>query len=121
MKSQHIALPGLQAAALAFLGARSASAAAAAAAAAKVFCAGANNKVVADTNCAISQAPAPNTFMFNSKAEHPVGSTVDESKVDLYDAADMIGRQNARFPPDYEMETESFGKRQECAGGNRGG
>ncbi|KXH43031.1 hypothetical protein CSIM01_01785 [Colletotrichum simmondsii] len=119
MKSQHIALPGLQAAALAFLGARSASAAAPAG---KVFCADADNKVVADTKCAVGQAPAPNTFfMFNSEAEHPVGSTVDESKVDLYDAADILERQNARFPPDYEMETEGFGKRQECGGGSRGG
>ncbi|KAI3535863.1 hypothetical protein CSPX01_11201 [Colletotrichum filicis] len=117
MKSQHIALPGLQAAAPAFLGARSVSAAAG-----KVFCADANNKVVADTKCAVGQAPAPNTFfMFNSEADHPVGSAVDESKVDLYDAADMIERQNARFPPDFEMETEGFGKRQECGGGSRGG
>ncbi|KAJ0327472.1 hypothetical protein COL5a_005851 [Colletotrichum fioriniae] len=117
MKSQHITLPGLQTAALAFLSARGASAG-------KVFCADTNNKVVADTNCAVGKAaPAPNTFfMFNSEAEHPVGSTVDERQADLYDAADMIERQNARFPPEYEMETEGFGKRQECGGGgSRGG
>ncbi|KAK1634069.1 hypothetical protein BDP81DRAFT_451998 [Colletotrichum phormii] len=114
MKSQHIALPGLQAVAVAFLGARGASAG-------KVFCADANNKVVADTKCD-SKAPANTFYMFNSEGEHPVGSTVDESQVDLYDSADMIERQNARFPPDYEMELEGFGKRQECGGGgSRGG
>ncbi|GKT59933.1 hypothetical protein ColTof4_00074 [Colletotrichum tofieldiae] len=109
MKSQHIALPGLQAAAIAFLAARTTEA--------KVFCSSANNEVVADTNCDGKQ-PAGTFFRFGSETEIlPVGSLID-AETKKYDAADVIDRQNAQFPP--EIISGGFGKRQCDDGGNGG-
>ncbi|GJC98876.1 Primase zinc finger [Colletotrichum higginsianum IMI 349063] len=105
MKTQHIALPSLQAASVAFFAARGAEAR-------RVFCANANNEVVADVNCDGSQ-PAGAFFRIGSDVEVPsVGSAIDPA-TQKYDAADVIGRQNARFPPP-EFISGGFGKRQLC-------
>ncbi|TQN72194.1 hypothetical protein CSHISOI_03281 [Colletotrichum shisoi] len=107
MKTQHIALPSLQAASVAFFAARGAEAR-------RVFCADANNEVVADVNCDGSQ-PAGAFFRIGSDVEvPPVGSAIDPATI-KYDAADVIGRQNARFPPPPELISGGFGKRQ-CEG-----
>ncbi|WQF88177.1 hypothetical protein CDEST_13191 [Colletotrichum destructivum] len=104
MKTQHIALPSLQAASVAFFAARGAEAR-------RVFCANANNEVVADVNCDGSQ-PAGAFFRIGSDVEVPsVGSAIDPATL-KYDAADVIGRQNARYPPPPEFISGGFGKRQ---------
>ncbi|GKT44767.1 uncharacterized protein ColSpa_04948 [Colletotrichum spaethianum] len=109
MKSQHIALPGLQAAAIAFLAARTTEA--------KVFCANANNEVVVDISCD-GKHPAGSFFRFSSELESlPVGSIID-ANTEKYDAADVIDRQNAQFPPD--LVSGGFGKRQ-CDDGSSNG
>ncbi|OLN85003.1 hypothetical protein CCHL11_03897 [Colletotrichum chlorophyti] len=122
MKGRHIALPGLQGVAMALLAARGAQA--------KVFCADKNNVVVADTDCD-GKAPVNTFFMFNSEAEHAVGSVIDDAEIDKHDSTDVVDRQNARFPPDIyfvELEARSggFGKRKgkgkrECSDGRTGG
>ncbi|GKT67082.1 hypothetical protein ColTof4_12747 [Colletotrichum tofieldiae] len=105
MKNQHVSLPGLQAAAVAFVTLRGV-------AAERVFCADANNKVVAISSCDDS---APSTFfMFASEEEHTVGSTVDAETVDLHDGAGFTDRINARFQREagmQELESGGFGKR----------
>ncbi|TIC90266.1 hypothetical protein CH35J_012216 [Colletotrichum higginsianum] len=116
MKNQHISLHRLQAAAVAFLSLRGA-------AAAKVFCADANNKVVAIPSC---DDAAPGIFFtFVSDEDHPVGSTVDPKTVDLHDSAGFTDRIQARLQREVgsrELKSGGFGKRAcDSTGGSTGG
>ncbi|KAK2054304.1 hypothetical protein LY76DRAFT_580265 [Colletotrichum caudatum] len=89
MKNKLAALPGLQAAAALYL-ARTSEA--------KVFCADANRTVVPDENCVGDEAPGQ-FFVFGADvADMAPGAQVGPG-TDVYDASDVIMRQNARFPP----------------------
>ncbi|KAJ0163287.1 hypothetical protein CTA2_3225 [Colletotrichum tanaceti] len=106
MKTQHMALPSLQAASVAFIAARGAEAR-------RVFCANANDVVVPYVHCNGTQ-PAGAFFRFGCDLEAvPVGSAIDPVATPKYDAADVIGRQNAQFPPS-EFVAGGFGKRGLC-------
>ncbi|KZL84452.1 primase zinc finger [Colletotrichum incanum] len=111
MKNQHVSLPGLQAAAITFLTLRGV-------AAEKIFCADANNKVVAISSC--DDATPGTFFMFASEEEHPIASTVEPGTVNLHDSAGFTDRVNARFQREVgmqELESGGFGKRA-CDGSN---
>ncbi|KAK1691405.1 hypothetical protein BDP55DRAFT_764242 [Colletotrichum godetiae] len=120
MKRQHVALPGLKSLAAAILVARVAEGA-------KTYCANQDNVVVTDANCDGTK-PADTFFMFFSEEDSiALGSAVDPLKTDLYDSADPVERQNARFPFEVDeakfetrdMEPGGFGRR--ACGGNGGG
>ncbi|KXH58076.1 hypothetical protein CNYM01_07636 [Colletotrichum nymphaeae SA-01] len=104
MKRQNVTLPGLRAAAVALLAARSVKAAE------RVFCADAENIVVHHTSC--DDAPRGAFFLFASEEEHAIGSAVDPKFVDLYDSADFTDRKYAeeqRELRERDLESRGFG------------
>ncbi|EFQ35901.1 hypothetical protein CGRA01v4_14030 [Colletotrichum graminicola] len=89
MKSRHAALPGLQAAAALYL-ARTSEA--------KIFCADANRTVVPEANCDNVQA-LKEFFVFGKDVTDIAPGTQVEPETHIYDASDVIMRQNAKYPP----------------------
>ncbi|KAK1974700.1 hypothetical protein LZ30DRAFT_739716 [Colletotrichum cereale] len=89
MKSKRSALPGLQAAAALYL-ARTSEA--------KVFCAGADRAVVPDESCKGAQTPGQ-FFVFDKNVTDIALGTQVEPEIGIYDASDVVLRQNAKYPP----------------------
>ncbi|KZL75786.1 hypothetical protein CI238_09946 [Colletotrichum incanum] len=98
MKTQHIALPGLQIAAAAFF---------AAAAEAKVYCTDSTGAVVAQGNCDGTQ-PAGTFFLAEHEGDDlQLGNAIAEDKVD---AADPIARKAEGYP-ESGLVNGGFGRR----------
>ncbi|KAK1993424.1 hypothetical protein LX36DRAFT_256112 [Colletotrichum falcatum] len=89
MKNKLTALPGLQAAAALYL-ARTSEA--------KVFCADANRTVVPDASCDGVEAPGQFFVFGQDVADISPGNQV-KPEISIYDASDVILRQNAKYPP----------------------
>ncbi|WYZ36161.1 hypothetical protein EsH8_XI_000044 [Colletotrichum jinshuiense] len=98
MKTQHIALPGLQIAAAAFF---------AAVAEAKVYCTDSGGAVVAQANCDGTQ-PAGTFFLTEHDGDDlQLGNVIAEDKVD---AADIIARE-AEENLESDLINGGFGRR----------
>ncbi|WQF87574.1 hypothetical protein CDEST_12588 [Colletotrichum destructivum] len=89
MRRKHTTLPGLQAAAALYL---------ARASEAKVFCADSSRTVVPDASCQGVETPG-RFFVFNKDVADMVPNTRVGPEIDMYDASDVITRQNAEYPP----------------------
>ncbi|TKW51687.1 hypothetical protein CTA1_2821 [Colletotrichum tanaceti] len=89
MKGRLGILPGLQTAAALYL---------ARAAEAKVFCADSGRNVVPEANCQGVETPGQ-FFVFGKDVASMAPNARVEPDIDIYDASDVIMRQNARFPP----------------------
>ncbi|KAK6215085.1 hypothetical protein QIS74_08104 [Colletotrichum tabaci] len=97
MRRKHATLPGLQAAAALYL---------ARASEAKVFCADSSRTVVPDASCQGVETPGQ-FFVFNKDVADMAPNTRVEPEIDMYDASDVIMRQNAEDPPPPRSATTS--------------
>ncbi|KAK1969815.1 hypothetical protein LY78DRAFT_320620 [Colletotrichum sublineola] len=89
MKNKLTTLPGLQAAAALYL-ARTSEA--------KVFCADANRTVVPNTSC-VDVETSGQFFVFGKNVTDIALHTQVEPEINIYDASDVVLRQNAKYPP----------------------
>ncbi|KAK2015729.1 hypothetical protein LZ32DRAFT_670938 [Colletotrichum eremochloae] len=89
MKNKLTTLPGLQAAAALYL-ARTSEA--------KVFCADANRTVVPDASC-VDVETSGQFFVFGKNVTDIALDTQVEPEINIYDASDVVLRQNAKYPP----------------------
>ncbi|KAJ0303691.1 hypothetical protein Brms1b_011539, partial [Colletotrichum noveboracense] len=112
---RHIELNSLRATAAAFLLVQGANAG-------KVYCANAEEKVVAESNCD-GTAPPGTFYMFNSEEELGIGSKVSLKNAEVYDSNGAFEKRHELFPADepmQDLEDNGFGKRA-CGTGYGGG
>ncbi|KAF4906729.1 hypothetical protein CGCF415_v007840 [Colletotrichum fructicola] len=93
---RHIELNSLRATAAAFLLVQGANAG-------KVYCANAEEKVVAESNCD-GTAPPGTFYMFNSEEELGIGSKVSLKNAEVYDSNEAFEKRHELFPADEPMQ-----------------